>query len=550
LVIALAMATATPVSAQIPDSLSGRLLFKLGYASAGFETFAIVRTSDGGYRVSGDVDLTVPSLHIVQHLEVMTDARLAFRRADVTAVVNEDSAVYVLTREAGVGVQTETRGDSTTTTRRETPEGTVLLTNNVIHHIVEFAWLHDGAVGVTRELVAFPRIPVTVELEDTGTVTREGEVLAFRRFNFANRLGIYVWLAEDGAPLKVLVPMQAFEAVNEAQEGWADLLVTGPTELSGGAGVLPEYEAEEVEFESDSITLAGTLTMPSGDGPWPGVVLITGSGPQDRDENSPGPGGLKLGIFRTIADTLTRRGIAVLRYDDRGVGGSGGSLANAGLGDLVGDVEAAVRSLRNRPEIDPARVALIGHSEGGIIAPIVAAADSNLAAIVLMAGTSTPLDSVLVEQFVSAALDLGGDSADLAQARESVHELSQALREGRDLDETELPLGLKRLGQGRWLRDHIEHDPIGTLQKVQAPVLIVNGGQDVQVAPEHARRLGEALDEVDHVDHEVRIFPELNHLFALSKGEGTAEYADPEAEVDSEFLSYMASWLATRLASY
>jgi alpha-beta hydrolase superfamily lysophospholipase len=550
LVIALALAGATRASAQIPDSLSGRLLFKLGYASAGSESFAVARTAEGGYRISGHVDLTVPSLHIVQHLEVLTDARLAFRRADVRAAVNEDSAVYVLVREAGVGVQTETRGDSTTTTRRETPASSVLFTNNVIHHIAEFAWLHDGRVGVTKEFLAFPRVPITVELQEVGMVSQGEESLAYRRYflNIASRLGVYVWLAEDGTPLKVLIPLQAFEAISEAHQGWAELLVTAPATERGDGEPPPEYDAEDVKFDSDSITLAGTVTVPAGRGPWPAAVLITGSGPQDRDENTPGPGGLKLGIFRTLADTLTRRGLAVLRYDDRGVGGSGGSLSTAGLSDLVSDVEAAVRYLRSRVDVDDDRVALVGHSEGGIIAPIVAAADSSIAAIVLMAGTSTPLDSVLVEQLVANALEAGGDSADVARARESVHELSRALREGRDLDDTDLPLGLKRLGRGPWLREHIEHDPIGTLQSVQAPVLIVNGGLDVQVTPEHARRLGAALDEANHVDHEVKIFPELNHLFAVSAGRGTADYADPRAEVDPDFLSFLANWLTARLA--
>jgi alpha-beta hydrolase superfamily lysophospholipase len=277
-------------------------------------------------------------------------------------------------------------------------------------------------------------------------------------------------------------------------------------------------------------------------------VLISGSGPQDRDENTPGPGGLKLAIFRSIADTLTRRGIAVLRCDDRGVGESSGDLGSAGLSDLVADVQAAVRYLRSRPEIDDERVALIGHSEGGIIAPIVAVRDPALAAIVLMAGTATSLDSVIIEQTVSTALEAGGDSADLAEAREMMEEFSQAIREGRDLEETDLPPGLKALESARkWLQEHMQHDPLATIRRVQAPVLIVNGGQDIQVSPEHARRLGAALEEAGHPDYEVKIFSRLNHLFAVSRGEGAAEYADPNAAVDSEFLSYLADWLTARL---
>ncbi len=546
----LAVFAASPLQAQVPTELSGRLLFKLGVRPAGSESYRVEQMPDRGYRLSGDVDLQIPGLHIVQHLEVEADARLAFRNAHVQVSVNDDSSEVTLTRGDGQAQQTSIQGDSTSTANITTPEGSVLLSNNVIHHIAQFAWLYDGALGETQEFVAFPRVPVTVNHEQRGTVMKDEETLPFRRYflNVANQLGVYIWLADDGTPLKILVPLQAFEAVSEAHQEWSDLLSLERQEPEAEAPPSGEYDAEEVRFESDTITLAGTLTTPRGEGPWPAAVLITGSGPQDRDENTPGPGGLKLGIFRSIADTLTRRGIAVLRYDDRGVGESGGDLGSAGLSDLVADVQAAVRYLRSRPEIDDAHVALIGHSEGGVIAPIVAVRDPALAAIVLMAGTATSLDSVIIEQAVSAALEAGGDSADLAEAREMMEEFSQAIREGRDWEETDLPPGLKALESARkWLREHMQHDPLATIRSVQAPVLIVNGGQDIQVPPEHARRLGAALEETGHLDYEVKIFPRLNHLFAVSRGEGAAEYTDPNAAVDSEFLGHLADWLTARL---
>jgi fermentation-respiration switch protein FrsA (DUF1100 family) len=541
-VAALALVSAAPLAAQVPESLSGRLVFKLGTMDAGHETYSVERVA-GGYRIVGDVDLQVPNYHIVQHLEVEAGERLQFRTAQVRVAVNDDPALVKLVRRDGGGFQETTQGDSTVAQDIPTPESSVLLTNNVIHHIAQFTWLHDGAVGESRELVAFPRVPVTVVLEEVGAVRLGEESLSYRRYfiNIANTIGAYVWLADDGTPVKVAVPLQAFVAVSEAHQEWSDVL-SQTREPEPDPGSEGNYDAEEVTFESGAITLAGTLTVPKGEGPWPAVVLITGSGAQDRDENSPGPGGLKLGIFRTIADTLTPRGIAVLRYDDRGVGGSGGSLADAGLSGLVGDVEAAVRYLRGRPEIDASRVALIGHSEGGIIAPIISAGDREIAAIVLMAGTAAPIDAVILEQSIEMALAAGGDSADVERARQSTTRLMEAIREGREPEDVELSPGLQK-----WLREHIEHDPIATIKEVRAPVLIVNGGQDIQVAPEHARRLGAALDEAGHPDNEVRIFPNLNHLFAVSRGEGLAEYVDPDAEVDPAFLSYMADWLVARL---
>jgi dipeptidyl aminopeptidase/acylaminoacyl peptidase len=515
----------------------------MGTTDAGHETYSVERLADG-YRIVGDVDLQVMNYHIVQHLEVETGERLEFRTAEVQLTVNGEPTAVSLARRTGTGFQETTQGDSTVAQDIATPESSILLTSNVIHHIAQFTWLHGGEQGQSEQFVAFPRVPVTVVLEEAGEARLGDETLSYRRYflNIANTVGAYVWLADDGTPLKVAVPLQAFVAVSEAHARWSDALSQTREEPEPDVGEGGVYDAEEVTFESEEIALAGTLTMPKGEGPWPGIVLITGSGAQDRDENSPGPGGLKLGIFRTIADSLTRRGIAVLRYDDRGVGGSGGSLADAGLSGLVADVEAAVSYLRSRSRIDGSRVGLIGHSEGGVIAPVVASGDREIAAVVLMAGTAAPIDSVILEQSIELALAAGGDSADVERARESTLRLMDAIREGREPEDRDLPPGTQR-----WLREHIEHDPIATIKQVSAPVLIVNGGHDIQVFPEHARRLGAALEQAGHSDYEVRIFPDLNHLFAVSRGEGLAEYVDPDAELDPAFLSYMADWLVARL---
>jgi fermentation-respiration switch protein FrsA (DUF1100 family) len=137
----------------------------------------------------------------------------------------------------------------------------------------------------------------------------------------------------------------------------------------------------------------------------------------------------------------------------------------------------------------------------------------------------------------------------VAEVRAAVAELARAIREGRNPDELDLPPGLAALARSRWLREHILHDPIAAIQRVRAPVLIVNGGRDVQVPPEHARRLGAALEDAGHPDFTVKIFPRLNHLFAVSRGAGAAEYTDPDAKVDDAFLGVLADWLAARLSA-
>jgi pimeloyl-ACP methyl ester carboxylesterase len=476
---------------------------------------------------------------------------LAFLSATVHSSVNGRASLVELARQNGEGRQEIIQGGDTVVQALPSPESSVLLTNNVIHHIAQFAWLHPGEVGSKVELTAFPRVPVTVVLEETGTAARDGVSLPWRRYflNIANRLGAYVWLDTEGRPLKVSIPLQAFVALSESHRDWSDLLLPrGARQPETEEAAPAERRGEAVRFESGAIALAGTLMVPAGETPHPAAILISGSGPQDRDENSPGPGGLKLGIFRSLANTLTARGIAVLRYDDRGVGESGGDFESAGLSDLVSDVEAAVLYLRGRPDIDANRIALVGHSEGGIIAPIVAAEDERLAAIVLMAGVATPLDSLLMEQVALAVRESGGDSAAVAGARRDVERLAQAIREGRDIAEENLSETYRALArQRKWLAEHLRHDPLATIRKVEAPVLIVNGAEDVQVPPWHAERLGAALAEVGHRDHDVKIFADLNHLFVFSRGEGTAEYADASARVDPSFLAYLADWLSRRL---
>ena len=172
------------------------------------------------------------------------------------------------------------------------------------------------------------------------------------------------------------------------------------------------YEVEQVTFRNEDagVTLAGTLTRPKGEGPFPAVLLITGSGAQDRDETL-----LGHKPFLVLADSLTRRGFAVLRVDDRGVGGSTGSLETVTSADLVGDALAGVAFLKGRPRIDPTRIGLAGHSEGGMIAPMAAGRDGSVAFLVLLAGTGVTGEKILLDQN-ALILKAGGASEKADQA--------------------------------------------------------------------------------------------------------------------------------------
>jgi dienelactone hydrolase len=279
-------------------------------------------------------------------------------------------------------------------------------------------------------------------------------------------------------------------------------------------------------------TLAGTLTVPkNAAGPVPAVVLISGSGAQDRDAAMPAVPGYRF--FRQIADTLGRRGIAVLRLDDRGWGASGGDPSRATSADLAEDTRAAVEWLRARADVDPTRVGLVGHSEGAIIAPMLAAADPQVRAIALFAGPSWTGRRILDYQLREALRGQG-----LAGA-----ELNAAFARGvieRDAAAARYP----------WVHWFMAYDPLPAARRVRAPVLILHGRTDRQVTPEQAEELGAAILEGGGTDVTVTIFPDLNHLF-IPDPDGTADPARyaalPSKEVPAEVLGALAGWLAVKL---
>lgn len=301
------------------------------------------------------------------------------------------------------------------------------------------------------------------------------------------------------------------------------------------------YTAEEVRVPvrpaaGDTFSLAGTLTVPTrGHPPFPAAVTITGSGSQDRDESLwPLVRGYRP--FRQIAERLAQAGIAVLRLDDRGFGGSGGDAREATTADFVGDVAAAVAWLRQRPGIDARRIALIGHSEGGVIAPLLAVRDPRIAAIVLMAGTAKPGWRVLMDQAVGPVQRAPG----LAPQRRAELEAAAARQVEADTAPA-LP----------WLRWFRSYDPLPTARQVRQPVLVLQGAVDRQVSAGQADTLAGAIRAAGNRDVTERVFPRLNHLFLASPTDGSpSEYpALTDTSLPRDVLDTIADWLARRLAS-
>ena len=339
---------------------------------------------------------------------------------------------------------------------------------------------------------------------------------------------ITLTLDATGQVTRASVPAQRLEAVRLEGAALAALKVGGPSyEPPAGA----PYRAEHVKIPGKGgHTLAGTLTLPANaTGRLPVVVTISGSGGQDRDEYIPIVPGFRP--FRQLADSLGRRGIAVLRFDDRGIGESTGDHGKATSADFADDVRSIVAWLRARPEIDPDRVMLMGHSEGGMIAPMVAATDARLAGIVLLAGPGEKGEPILRFQ--------------LRNNIEKEPSLSRATKDSalRTIDGT--IAGLKK--DNAWMRFFLEHDPLPVARQVKVPTYIVQGATDQQVTANQAALLEQAFKAGGNRDVTVKVFADRNHLF-LADPDGTpANYGKlASGRIGGDVIGPVVDWVVAR----
>jgi hypothetical protein len=351
--------------------------------------------------------------------------------------------------------------------------------------------------------------------------------------------------------------------------GLAILFVFGPSNNRPQEPQKPyPYYSEEVAFENSAsnATLAGTLTMPRATGHYAAVILITGSGAQNRDEEIAGHK-----PFLIIADYLTRRGIAVLRFDDRGVGKSTGDFRAATTFDFASDVTSAIEYLKSRMEVDNRKIGLIGHSEGGIIAPLVASSSEDVSFIVLLAGPGIEVRKVLLMQQELIPRAMGVPEADVQkslavteQAFEMISTsndrvtLKTALAELIDENYDDTPASLRPQNLSReqviatqsemlsspWYKILLNYDPAPTLEKVTCPVLALNGEKDIQVTPKHnLDGIRDALKKGGNENVTVKELSGLNHLFQNCTTGSPAEYETIEQTFSPVALEEMSDWI-------
>ncbi len=326
------------------------------------------------------------------------------------------------------------------------------------------------------------------------------------------------------------------------------------------SGPLP-YSAEDVAFANSEagIDLAGTLTLPDGPGPHPAAVLISGSGPQNRDEEVFGHR-----PFLVLADHLTRQGVAVLRYDDRGVGESGGSFATATSADFATDAAAAMGYLQGRSEIDAGRIGLIGHSEGGVIAPLLAVESDDVAYVVMIAGPGIRGDALLMMQGEAINRAAGATEEQITTNRELQRQLFAAVTS--HATDSELEAEIRQLfdesaagmttaqvdGQvaflvSPWMRWFLAHEPVSVLERLTVPTLAVTGSKDLQVPAEaNLSAIESALNAAGNTDFEVIALDGLNHLLQTAETGLIVEYGRIEETMAPVALQTIGDWIAQR----
>lgn len=372
-----------------------------------------------------------------------------------------------------------------------------------------------------------------------------------------------VWHDEEKVWKGNLTFQQVYELTlrRATAEDMGTVVHNRPQEDAINAGRVP-YVQREIHFANITAhnQIAGTLSLPTGDGPFPAVVLISGTGHNSRDEDVWGHK-----VFLVLADTLTRNGFAVLRYDKRGVGGSSGNYDAATTVDFTSDAEAAVAWLKTQSHIDARHIGVLGHSEGGIIAPAVATSDKGVAFVVMIAGPCIRGDKLFVLQSAMTAKAYGAPDDYIAKRKVFDEELYNAIISAPS-DSAALDRAKALVAQGvadhivdakeaetlakddttPWERYFLAYDPAPTLARLTVPVLVLNGSLDVQVPAKE--NLAAARDALRNNSNATVIeLPGMNHLLQDAKTGAPSEYDEIEETMSPAALKIITDWLSRRL---
>jgi dipeptidyl aminopeptidase/acylaminoacyl peptidase len=549
-----------PAESQVKWSLCGAGKYDLaaGGQSLGNETFDITCKPDGHYSATGHTQLAAGgmSVDLTTTLELGADMLplTALAKGTVQGQPLEQSGKF----ENGTATLT-TNGQAQTMPYNPAASWQG---GNIFYPNMFIAARYDEAKGGAQQFPVFPQMTLTLERHAADDVRLDnGETATFTRFSM-RLVGqeMVLWRDAAGRLAIIAITAQRFTAARPESAKWIPALLANlagakpatPSTTPSSTTPLPSasgidysapagaaFTAEDVTIPVSSYSLAGTLLVPkTGKRSYPAVVMITGSGLQTRDSRIPLPGLEQYAPFRQIAERLAANGVAVLRVDDRGIGGSTGreTLENATTTLLADDTRAQVAWLRGRKEIDAQRIVVIGHSEGASIAAMIGASDPKLAAVVLMAGVAKRGADVSIEQ-----------QEDMLQSDATMTEATRAsLREQQKEAVKTILAGGEIPGQkfNTWTREYFSYDPLPTVRKVKQPLLILQGEHDRQVYAAHAATLADAARSAGNKSVTVKVFPTLNHLFLPSKTGSFSEYSHLETSiVPDTVLDTLTQWI-------
>lgn len=532
-----ATATGQPAAQPVATSGPSRFLIYLRSVQVGTEESSVVRTPEGwtitgGGRIGPPLDLTT------RRIELKYDADWKPRELTLDAIQGSQPTT-LHTVVTGTTARNEFTNNVAPGERTDTIAPDALLMPNPFFSPYEAlaARLKGAATGARIPVYTAPLGTLTAQVgpstaEKVQTVARLIEVRRTRVQLVpptGGALDIEVWGDEEGRLLRLSVPAQGLEVVRE------DI-----GSVSTRRVAISREGDEQVRVPANGFSLAGTISRPgSATGRLPAIVLVAGSGPMDRDETAYG-----IPIFGQLAGALADRGFLVLRYDKRGVGQSGGRPESATLGDYAEDLRAAVRFMTDRKDVDPRRLAVLGHSEGGAVAMLAAARDGKIKALALVAAIGVTGAELNLAQ-VSHALSRSSRPDEEKQATLDLQKRIQAaVITGQGWDT--IPPALRRQADVPWFNSFLTFDPAKVMTDVRQPLLIVQGELDVQVAPSNADRLEQlANGRKRRAAVKVVKVPGVNHLLVPAKTGEVEEYAAlPDRTISPTVPAAVADWLA------
>ena len=546
----------TPAGKKIDG---GTFVFELQGKAVGKERFEIFAAEDGHKAIVTETTLAVGPLSFVTSGFVGTDEAWHPLVAQLSGTVS-DKPFTITGERSDDGLFQVTAEQGGQKNRHKSSRPIELFVNdNTMTHLAPLCAVPPGEAG---QRVIWP--DTDLKFTATRPLPLSGREVGVRQLDFGGH-ALFDILCERGQLVGVNDAKQAFRAYREGDSELAATLAAPPRAKPPTPDTVVEL-ARQVKAPAAAgageAVLDCTLVLPAAYAdikkrpaahgktpPLPAVVFITGSGPQDRDGD--GIGGLPptLSVFKVMAVKLGEAGVASLRCDDLGVGKSTGDGKLGTRQVFTALVNAEAAALRDEPAVDPGRIGLVGHSEGGLLAPLAAAVDPSLHVLVLMAAPGRPLDALVLEQ-VEGALRAGGASDDqIKQQLDKTRAVFAALRQGQPLPDTLSKEERSAWEAGApWFKSYLDFDPVTLARTLKKPAVLITQGQlDKQVGVADSELLEKAFRASGNRKIVRKLYPELNHLFARSKTGDIKEYSDPDAHVDDDFVADVVTFVVKYL---